>query len=282
MERESFVFYRSFFEALKKLKPRSRQKALDAIINYALDGVETPLDDAASVLFLAIKPQLDANNKRYVSGKQGGRKPPEKMEDELEEITPENESNGFNEKKPSVLKKSFEKKPNENENVNVNENENVNENVYVNENADGLRSRETIGCDTHTALQSQSAALQSQSDISFSDFWKAYPKRVDKKHAQIEWRRINPDTQTAQRIIDGVGMWAKSLQWQQDGGKYIPHPATYLRTARWEDTDAIDVACAATGNSRNAPASFDIDEFDRYTLGGNVKITATGSGTDGA
>lgn len=33
----------------------------------------------------------------------------------------------------------------------------------------------------------------------------------------------------------------------------------------------------ATGNSRNAPASFDLDEFDRYTLG-----TATGSGTDGA
>lgn len=272
MERESFVFYRSFFEALKKLKPRSRQKALDAIINYALDGVETPLDDAASVLFLAIKPQLDANNKRYVSGKQGGRKPSEKMEYELEEITPENESNGFNEKKPSVLKKSLEKKPNENENVNVNENENVNENVYVNENADGLRSRETIGCDTHTAT-----FLHNQGDISFADFWKIYPKRVNKKHAQIEWQRINPDTQTARRIIDGVGKWAKSLQWQQDGGKYIPHPATYLRTARWEDTDAIDVDCGATGNSRNAPASFDLDEFDRYTLG-----AATGSGTDGA
>ena len=281
IERESFVFYRSFYDYIKKLKKSDRLQALDAIISYALDGEIIKTDGISEAIFLAIRPQIDANNKRYENGKKGGRKQKDSNSESLAQADePDNNINyvnnkNINKKKPTDIKPADKKEPNENVNVNVNDNVNDNVNVNVNVNELGSDAQKFFEHDTHTALQNQG-------DISFADFWKIYPKRVNKKHAQIEWQRINPDTQTARRIIDGVGKWAKSLQWQQDGGKYIPHPATYLRTARWEDTDAIDVDCGAIGNSRNAPASFNLDEFDRYTLGGDIGKTATGSGTDGA
>lgn len=45
----------------------------EAIINYALDGVEPELNGIISGMFSLIKPNIDANNKKYENGKKGGR-----------------------------------------------------------------------------------------------------------------------------------------------------------------------------------------------------------------
>ena len=75
MEREQFTFYRSYYEALKKLSKRDREQAIMAICAYALDEEEIPLSGAAAVVFLLVKPTLDTGRKRASSGKQGGSKP---------------------------------------------------------------------------------------------------------------------------------------------------------------------------------------------------------------
>lgn len=71
-ERSQFTFYRSYYEALKTLPKKDKLAALDAIISYALDGEEIPLNGSAATVFILVKPTLDTGRKKAASGKRGG------------------------------------------------------------------------------------------------------------------------------------------------------------------------------------------------------------------
>ena len=75
MERESMVFYKSFLEATDNLEPEMYKKVMRMIIHYGIYGETLKGDVIESAIFSLIKPQIDANNRRYANGKQGGRKP---------------------------------------------------------------------------------------------------------------------------------------------------------------------------------------------------------------
>lgn len=101
MQRDSFIFYRSFFEASKPLSTEQKAALFDTICTFALDHEDKQNDDPiVNAMFSLIKPQLEANYTRFLNGKKAKRK--------------QNES---------------ETKAN----VNVNVNDNVNDNVNVNE-----------------------------------------------------------------------------------------------------------------------------------------------------
>lgn len=69
----------------------------------------------------------------------------------------------------------------------------------------------------------------------FEKFWETYPKKVGKKDALKAWKQIkNPDID---EILEGLKNWQKSKQWNDDGGRYIPYPATFLRAERWKESD---------------------------------------------
>lgn len=68
-EKESFVFYKSFFDALQDLKEKERLKVYDAICQLALNGNETKLTGISKTIFTLIKPQILANTKRYENGR---------------------------------------------------------------------------------------------------------------------------------------------------------------------------------------------------------------------
>ena len=59
--RDSFIFYRSFFEAAEDLCPEEKCAMFDAICDYALNFVEPSLEGTPKLAFRLIKPQLDAN-----------------------------------------------------------------------------------------------------------------------------------------------------------------------------------------------------------------------------
>ena len=113
--RDSVVFYRSFWEAIKEADPPDQLAAYNAIFDYALDGIEPNVTGAAAVAFIMAKPQIDANNRRYENGKKGakygklGGRPRK-------------------EKNPKKTPKKPQENPTETPNVNVNENVNVNVN----------------------------------------------------------------------------------------------------------------------------------------------------------
>ena len=118
-KRDSLVFYRSFYEALKEVDNDTKAQVYDAIFEYSLNFTEVKLQGLSRALFTLIKPQLDANNQRFNNGKKGGR--PKKNE------TKEKPNNNQNETKT---------KPNNNQTItkakpNVNVNDNVNNISFV-------------------------------------------------------------------------------------------------------------------------------------------------------
>ena len=79
--RESCVFYKSFLVSIRLLPKKYQLAFYDALFNYAFDGVEPEnLGGGAAALFNALKPQIDANNRKFENGKKGGR--PKRNQDE--------------------------------------------------------------------------------------------------------------------------------------------------------------------------------------------------------
>ena len=68
--RDSFIFYRSFYEAISDLSNEQQLEIYQAIARYSLNFEEPILSGVTATIFKLIKPQLEANNKRYVNGKQ--------------------------------------------------------------------------------------------------------------------------------------------------------------------------------------------------------------------
>lgn len=116
MNNDSFVFYKSFYEAAAELDDADRLAFYDALATYALADEEPEIESAVvRALFKMARPQIDANEKRREAGKKGaefgklgGR--PKKDENPIGVI--EENPIGVNSETP---------------NVNVNVNANVNE-----------------------------------------------------------------------------------------------------------------------------------------------------------
>lgn len=73
-KKDSFVVYRSFYDAMKPLPEADQLQLFRAIFEYGLNHKEIELDDLPTAMFALIKPQLEANYKRWLNGNKGGRK----------------------------------------------------------------------------------------------------------------------------------------------------------------------------------------------------------------
>lgn len=74
--RDSVVFYRSFYEAVKDLPPEAFKESVQAILDYGLD--DKPPDKQGTIahtVFSLVRPQIDANNRRFKNGCKGGKEP---------------------------------------------------------------------------------------------------------------------------------------------------------------------------------------------------------------
>jgi hypothetical protein len=71
--------------------------------------------------------------------------------------------------------------------------------------------------------------------LNFEKFWSIYPKKKAKADAEKAWKSLKIDETLFNLIIGGLKKQIESSDWKKDGGKYIPHPATWLRARRWED-----------------------------------------------
>jgi hypothetical protein len=69
----------------------------------------------------------------------------------------------------------------------------------------------------------------------FERFWQSYPRQVGKGGAYEVWKKINPDEELEEEIMQGLFKWDDSEQWAKDNGKYIPYPEKWLRKRSWQD-----------------------------------------------
>ena len=112
--RDSFIFYRSFYEAAQDLEDADRLKFYDAVLEYALNGSETLTErSSARAVFKSVRPQIDVNNQRYENGKKGGAPLGNKNAKKQPKTT---------KKQPKHNQSTTKKQPNVNVNVNDNAN----------------------------------------------------------------------------------------------------------------------------------------------------------------
>ena len=73
VNRKSFVFYDSFYQAMSYLNDKEKIQYIEAICNYSLFDITIDMDLKIEAMFALIKPQIDANIKKRENGKKGGR-----------------------------------------------------------------------------------------------------------------------------------------------------------------------------------------------------------------
>lgn len=80
----------------------------------------------------------------------------------------------------------------------------------------------------------QSKAEDSALAEGFSDFWSAYPRKEGKARALYLWKthRLYSRCDTVMRHLNSV---KHEDQWTKDGGRFVPHAATYLSQHRYLD-----------------------------------------------
>ena len=153
-QKESFVFYRGFREAINALPQEYQLKTLQYLMDYAFDGIEPEENGVEKALFLSFKPQIDAAQKRYeavvVNGQKGGRPKKENQEKSKENQKAESENQQKSQNNQDLKNENL-KKPNNNQSkteknqepknenqqkpsTNLNDNINVNDNVNINDN----------------------------------------------------------------------------------------------------------------------------------------------------
>lgn len=76
----------------------------------------------------------------------------------------------------------------------------------------------------------------------FEVFFAAYPRKVGREQARQEWVKLSPDESLRKRIVGAVHAWARTPEWQRNGGQFIPKPARWLREQRWDDEPGCALA----------------------------------------
>lgn len=69
----------------------------------------------------------------------------------------------------------------------------------------------------------------------FLEFWAVYPKKVGKGDALRKFKQLITSKEKKERVILSVEKHKKTPRWTEDGGKYIPNPATFLHQRRFDD-----------------------------------------------
>lgn len=109
IKKDSFIVYRSFYIGLKALTNKDRLQLYDAIFEYGLNSTEIDLKPLPKAMFLMIKPQLQANHRKFINGSKGGRPANQKI----------------TKAEPNHNQSITKAEPNDNVNVNDNDNDNV-------------------------------------------------------------------------------------------------------------------------------------------------------------
>lgn len=198
-ERKSFTFFVSYWEAIEELPDRDQLPVLKAIIKYAFFGEEPNFKGVKQAVFLLVKPTLDKSKMRSANGKQGGSKTKANVK--------QNESKSKANAKQTLSDISEDKEKEEDKEKGEGEGE-------------GIR-RES----------------RPRNDEEFAFFLSKYPNQLDAHSAKEAWNQL-PDDLTLETIILSLNAWKQSAQWTDQGGRYIPRAAKWLREGYWKMTPA--------------------------------------------
>lgn len=215
--KDSFVFYRSFYESIKNLDKDTQLEIYSAICEYSLNDEIGELSPVATAIFTLMKPNIDSATKRYnasvENGKKGGR--------------PKKEKPNGNLKKPS---KNLEK-PNLNLNLDLDDNEDkdVDDNVDIDEDVNIDNSINT----SPPAPLIEEEILKEE----FEKLWKLYPKKVGKDKSFTKYKKYRTskgdDYCTYEEVLNGLNRY---LEYIKQNSWYSPKDgSTWFNNKSWKD-----------------------------------------------
>lgn len=93
--------------------------------------------------------------------------------------------------------------------------------------------------------------LKEDKEKGFERFWELYPSKRKKPVARIAWMNMRVHSEEQYALINAaVERYKKTNQWQEENGRYIPDPDTFLQDERW--TDEIKLSQAVQAADREA------------------------------
>lgn len=81
---------------------------------------------------------------------------------------------------------------------------------------------------------SSSSSKKKEYSDEFISFYKNYPRKVAPDAAWKAWQKRNGERPPLEKIL-AVLEWQKKTEWKATDKKYIPHPATWINSGRWND-----------------------------------------------
>ncbi|WP_454676478.1 hypothetical protein [Achromobacter marplatensis] len=103
-------------------------------------------------------------------------------------------------------------------------------------------------------VPTENSARSPRAAQDFADFWAIFPRRVGKRDAEKAWAKLRPQDRAA-----AIEAMPKHVEYWNACGRereHIPHPATWLNGARWDDEIELPKprAAARVGQDTQAAA----------------------------
>ena len=116
--------------------------------------------------------------------------------------------------------------------------------------------------------QFHAAATKQQIKDGFDRFWKAVPRKVGKKGANVAYRAALK-TVDAEELIAGMEKYAKKMASERTEPRFICHPTTWLQQGRWEDEEVEVNASVPIGSRDWVPETK--EEFMEHVMGNEMR-----------
>lgn len=100
---------------------------------------------------------------------------------------------------------------------------------------------------------------QSEIEAMFEEFWKEYPRKVNKVNSFKAFKKVCKDRKMLESLLVALAQHKKTEQWKT--ASLIPHASTWLNGHRWED-DLTTLADKPEG----CKASYNLDKFEQKSL----------------
>jgi uncharacterized protein YdaU (DUF1376 family) len=91
-------------------------------------------------------------------------------------------------------------------------------------------------------------------DGRFARFWASYPNKKGKDDAKKAWDKRHPSETLTDLIVAAVEQQKTWPEWTKEGGRFIPHPATWLNRGSWEDEPSRQTTAVSDTTQANLRA----------------------------
>ena len=71
--------------------------------------------------------------------------------------------------------------------------------------------------------------------MTFTAFYHRYPRKVKREEALKAWIKLAPSGDLVAAIHSALDWQIGQPDWQKEGGKFVPFPASWLNSKRWQD-----------------------------------------------